>query len=247
MRAAARPSRDLASRLAGNGVDLIATMIAEACAEADNDAQTDESEPWTAVTPAHTALMDRVLGYVDLHLSDPGLTPRSIAQAHSVSLRYLYLLFASVDAMPSGWIRRRRLEECRRELAAQGAADVTVAAIALHWGFASPAHFSRIFRTAYGLSPREWRAGRELDRAPAASTGRKDGIPVPREPSGAGRGDRRLSWAASIEPAGNCTIDVPPSADAYGPHSTVAPAACAVAPPEDVLALVDFGRGRSLT
>ncbi|MDX2852994.1 AraC family transcriptional regulator [Streptomyces sp. PA03-3a] len=28
--------------------------------------------------------------------------------------------------------------------------------IARRWGFVSPAHFSRSFRAAYGLSPGEW-------------------------------------------------------------------------------------------
>ncbi|TDC36686.1 helix-turn-helix domain-containing protein, partial [Actinomadura sp. KC345] len=32
-----------------------------------------------------------------------------------------------------------------------------ISAIAARWGFTSPAHFSQTFRTAYGLSPRQFR------------------------------------------------------------------------------------------
>ncbi|MFI0444498.1 helix-turn-helix domain-containing protein [Actinomadura sp. 6N118] len=39
----------------------------------------------------------------------------------------------------------------RRALMAQ------IHAIAARWGFTSPAHFSQAFRTAYGLSPRQFR------------------------------------------------------------------------------------------
>jgi AraC-like DNA-binding protein len=32
-----------------------------------------------------------------------------------------------------------------------------VAAIAIRWGFASPAHFSRVFRRTYGIAPGRYR------------------------------------------------------------------------------------------
>ncbi|MDX2681609.1 AraC family transcriptional regulator [Streptomyces sp. NY05-11A] len=38
-----------------------------------------------------------------------------------------------------------------------GRGSRTIAAVAGRWGFLSAAHFSRVFRSAYGLSPREWR------------------------------------------------------------------------------------------
>ena len=57
----------------------------------------------------------------------------------------------------AGWIRERRLERCRRDLTDPTLADWSVTAIALRWGLTDPAHFSRAFRTAYGLSPTEYR------------------------------------------------------------------------------------------
>jgi len=37
-------------------------------------------------------------------------------------------------------------------------ADRPVAAIAARWGFVDAAHFSRAFKTAFGISPSEYRA-----------------------------------------------------------------------------------------
>ncbi|MEU9064802.1 helix-turn-helix transcriptional regulator [Streptomyces sp. NPDC048430] len=72
----------------------------------------------------------------------------------------------------SRFIQRRRLEESAYELARLSRTAPTVSAIAERWGFADPTHFSRVFREAYGLSPREWRIVR-LDRAwpPAPQAG----------------------------------------------------------------------------
>lgn len=57
----------------------------------------------------------------------------------------------------AGWIRERRLEQCRRDLAEPHLATRPINAIAARWGFASPAHFSQAFRNTYGLSPRQFR------------------------------------------------------------------------------------------
>jgi AraC-like DNA-binding protein len=58
----------------------------------------------------------------------------------------------------SAWVRRRRLECSRRDLANPRLAGETIAAVARRWGFVDPAHFSRCFRAEFGASPRELRA-----------------------------------------------------------------------------------------
>jgi AraC-like DNA-binding protein len=73
-------------------------------------------------------------------------------------VRYLHYLFQEQGTTVSRWIRHRRLEACRRELARRATGGVAVAAVAQRFGLTSPAHFSRVFRAAYGMSPREWRA-----------------------------------------------------------------------------------------
>ncbi|ALV53938.1 hypothetical protein GCM10010250_31380 [Streptomyces althioticus] len=47
--------------------------------------------------------------------------------------------------------------ECRRELAGPHGRSRTIAVIGRRWAFVDAAHFSRVFKRAYGMTPREWR------------------------------------------------------------------------------------------
>ncbi|MDX3074060.1 helix-turn-helix domain-containing protein [Streptomyces sp. MI02-7b] len=102
-------------------------------------------------------LLLRLRTYIRSHLHDPSLSPASVAAAHHISVRYLYQLFQGEPMTVGRWIQRLRLEGCRRDLVTPELAGQTVAAIAHRWGFASHAHFSRTFRSVYGLSPAEFR------------------------------------------------------------------------------------------
>ncbi|MFD8076745.1 helix-turn-helix domain-containing protein [Streptomyces sp. NPDC059718] len=117
------------------------------------------------VTPtAEETLRLLVRDYIRAHLSRPQLSPAVIASAHHISVRYLHKLFQSEDMTISRWIHHQRLEACRQDLARPDLAGLTVATIAQRWGFASPAHFSRTFRAAYGISPVAWRRTALADR-----------------------------------------------------------------------------------
>jgi AraC-like DNA-binding protein len=108
------------------------------------------------------ALLARIRAFIETHLGDPELTPAGVAAAHHISLRYLHRLFESQPHGVAGMIRELRLERCRRDLLDPAHADRTVAAIAARWGFASAAHFSRVFRAAHGLPPAEFRRAHRL-------------------------------------------------------------------------------------
>ncbi|MFI6637959.1 helix-turn-helix domain-containing protein [Nonomuraea fuscirosea] len=56
-----------------------------------------------------------------------------------------------------GWIQRRRLERCHHALADPVLDALPVNLIAARWGFTSEAHFSRLFRSAYGVPPASYR------------------------------------------------------------------------------------------
>lgn len=107
--------------------------------------------------PSAASLLTRTRRYVDGHLTDPGLTPERIARAHHVSVRQLYSAWARNDVSLAGHIMTGRLELARRALRAPAARARTVAAVAHACGFVDPAHFSRRFRAAFGVSPREFR------------------------------------------------------------------------------------------
>ncbi|MGW1027151.1 AraC-like ligand-binding domain-containing protein [Streptomyces sp. NPDC002577] len=135
--------------MARNVVDLLGALTDERLGRTSAD-----------TTGGNRTLLLRIQAFIDRHLADPDLTPQAIARAHHISLRYLHQLFESEDATVGRWIQRRRLEECRRELARPN--GPTIAAVAHRCGFTSAAHFSRVFRAAYGMSPREWRNTQDL-------------------------------------------------------------------------------------
>ncbi|WP_406193783.1 helix-turn-helix domain-containing protein [Kitasatospora sp. NBC_01560] len=122
----------------------------------------------------------RTKEYILRRLGDPGLTPEGIAAAHHFSVRYLHKLYQYEGVTVGRWIQRRRLEMCRRELGRPSARPATVAAVAGRWGFVSTSHFSRVFRAAYGVTPREWQAG-------AREPGTWPTVPGPAGPIGATR------------------------------------------------------------
>ncbi|MFC5722759.1 helix-turn-helix domain-containing protein [Streptomyces gamaensis] len=142
-----REYADSAEGLSRTTGDLLATMFAERRPRPGDDRQ----------AVRRTTLL-RVRAYIDQNLADPGLSPEQIAKAHHVSLRYLQKLFSEEQTTITAWIRQRRLEGCRRDLAGPYAADRTVASTAARWGFMDPAHFSRAFKAAHGLSPSDYRA-----------------------------------------------------------------------------------------
>ncbi|BCJ55249.1 hypothetical protein Asp14428_67240 [Actinoplanes sp. NBRC 14428] len=96
-------------------------------------------------------LRNRIAGYIEARLADPGLSPPGIAAAHHISVRRLHKLFEDQPLTVAALIRRRRLERCRAELTGSGR---TVTAVAARWGFSDPAHFSKLFKTTYGYNAR---------------------------------------------------------------------------------------------
>lgn len=89
------------------------------------------------------ALMAQIYAFITTNLGDARLAPDAIAAAHHISLRYLHKLFHEDGHTVAGWIRERRLEQCRRELTNPHLAARPIHAIAARWGFANPAHFSQ--------------------------------------------------------------------------------------------------------
>ena len=109
-----------------------------------------------AKEPFHATLQLRIMEYVRAHVRDPKLSAAQIAAEHHISVRHLYKVLAANGISLGDWIRTHRLEGCHNEIGAEGPVD-PLASIARHWGFTDPSSFARIFRAAYGMSPREWR------------------------------------------------------------------------------------------
>jgi AraC-like DNA-binding protein len=136
-----------ATRLSTVMMDLVTMAVAE---RADLAAT-------LPVESRERALLLRVHAFIEQHLPEPALAPATVAAAHHVSLRYLHRLFEAEDTTVAAWIRRRRLERCRRDLADPALCTLPVSAVSAKWGLPDSAHFSRLFRRAYGLPPAEYR------------------------------------------------------------------------------------------
>lgn len=122
-----------------------------------------EAEVLDSSTP--TAHLQRLCQTIETLLPDPELSLRRVADEEGVSPRYVQKLFASADETFSHYLRSRRLDRCRIDLASPQHARLSISEICYRWGFNGSAHFSRVFREQYGLSPREFRQGRELGDA----------------------------------------------------------------------------------
>lgn len=99
--------------------------------------------------------MTAAMRFIDQHLYDPELTPTKIAIALHMSLRSLYLLFSRVNLTIQGFIRDRRLEDCRLAIASKRT-DLNMKQLALSRGFNDLSGFSRAFKRKYGISPIEF-------------------------------------------------------------------------------------------
>jgi AraC-like DNA-binding protein len=125
-------------------------------------------DPWISETSAVVARRMEAKRFIESHLKDPGLSPRAIASALRLSPRYLRMLFGGDHETVSAYILRRRLEECARQISSSLWRGRTLTDIAFTWGFNSAAHFTRVFRDQYGMTPRQYR-DTHLGRNPALS------------------------------------------------------------------------------
>ena len=105
--------------------------------------------------------LHRICQTVETMLSDPSLTLERVAAEHGVSPRYLQKLFSSAGETFSHYVRARRLDRCQADLASPICAQLSISDICFRWGFNGSAHFSRAFRHAYGVSPRDFRRSAE--------------------------------------------------------------------------------------
>jgi AraC-like DNA-binding protein len=104
-----------------------------------------------------SVLLAGIKAYIEDQLGRPGLNPEDIARANHVSTRYLHRLFEGEGLTVSEWIRDQRLERCRRDLRDPLLRHEPILSIATRWGLPNPAHFSRVYRTAFAVAPREER------------------------------------------------------------------------------------------
>ncbi len=181
-----------AARLGGAVLDLIGSALA---------GRLDTELP-------HRALASRVTAYIEANLADPDLSPAAVAAANHLSLRALHRLFEARESTVAAWIRGRRLERCRRDLADPQHDARPVSAIGARWGMPNPSHFSRAFRI------------RVRDHAAATREVRRDAADEVR--GALGDGDRGRVRVAARRGGHDRRVHHPQAVDAAHPQVRVA-------------------------
>lgn len=105
------------------------------------------------------ATLTRVKNIALSQLRNPDLDPESIARAAGISIRSLHALFDQDETTFCRWLQQTRLMRCKSDIENPNLKARSISDIAYSWGFSDAAHFSRSFRQAFGLTPRECRGG----------------------------------------------------------------------------------------
>ncbi|CAB1370631.1 helix-turn-helix domain-containing protein [Denitratisoma oestradiolicum] len=116
----------------------------------------DDAEGQGALERNRTRLLD----HISAHLPDPQMGVASIAAALGLSSRHVHTLMEATGKTLARYILEQRLERSMKALGNPLLAHLTITEIAMQWGFNDMSHFSRVFRSRYGESPRVWRQRR---------------------------------------------------------------------------------------
>jgi AraC-like DNA-binding protein len=103
--------------------------------------------------------LDRARAFIDAHAElDIGID--EIAAAACVTPRTVQLTFRRrLGTTPLRYLRRVRLARAREQLLS-GAEPVSVTVVAGRWRFASPSHFTSLYRQEFGECPSRTRRAR---------------------------------------------------------------------------------------
>ncbi|GGC13266.1 transcriptional regulator [Oxalicibacterium flavum] len=115
----------------------------------------DDGEQSTSMQLSH---LRRICRTIEARLTDPDLSAVDIARSEQLSARYLQKLFASAGTTFGEYVKKRRLDRCRIDLASKSLRHLTISELCFRWGFNDAANFSRAFHLEYGVSPKAYRS-----------------------------------------------------------------------------------------
>lgn len=148
---------DGALGLDGPGGLLVARQLAELAALALNFDKAD-SRPKTARTGIAAARLALFKRDVEKFAADPEFGVVMLAARHSVTPRYVQLLFDAAGTTFTATLRDCRLQRAYRLLSDPASAGRSIGLIAFDAGFSDLSHFNRAFRHRFGATPSEIRS-----------------------------------------------------------------------------------------
>ncbi|MGW0712884.1 helix-turn-helix domain-containing protein [Streptomyces sp. NPDC002643] len=102
-------------------------------------------------------LLTDVKESIERQLGRFGVNPATLATEHHISVRQLHRLFEPTGESVMQYIKRRRLEGFAHDLVDPDLRHRKISELAAAWGMPDAAMLSKNFRSAYGVSPREYR------------------------------------------------------------------------------------------
>jgi acetamidase/formamidase/AraC-like DNA-binding protein len=139
------------------------------------------AEDTTSVQLGH---LRRVCRTIEAKLGDPEFGIEDIGRLESLSTRYVQKLF-KVGATTFGeYVKMRRLERCRADLANRALAHFSISELCYRWGFGDAANFSRAFTARFGMSPKTYRAAPPKEIDTQVQRGRPMDSPTGSKPTG---------------------------------------------------------------
>ncbi|WMY09562.1 AraC family transcriptional regulator [Paraburkholderia phenoliruptrix] len=133
----------MCARLSGQLLDLMDILI--------------DAEPQSRLAGASMAARHRVKHYIAEHIGKEGLDATTIADGVRLSINQINRLFRDEGTSLMRYLWHQRLSAAHKLLGTSRQGPLRIDEIAWRCGFSSAAHFSRLFRQRYGVSPREWR------------------------------------------------------------------------------------------
>lgn len=132
--------------VANHLVGLVEAMLADLHLPEENSLQSPAPD-----------LLEQCLAFIEENLSDPQLNPQMVADSAHISVRYLHQIFKQLGVTCASYIRSRRLDRVRADLALEEFATVPVEKILQRWGVQNPSHFGQVFKRIERCTPAEFR------------------------------------------------------------------------------------------
>ncbi len=116
----------------------------------------NEVELSTLSRHRHFALL-QIKQFIHLHIKESSLDAAAVSAGVGLSIRYINNLFYEEQTSLMRYITTQRLALTQSYLSNIIHRNLTITEVAMQCGFNNMAHFSRIFRHRYGVSPRAYR------------------------------------------------------------------------------------------
>lgn len=132
--------------VASHLVGLVEAMLADLYLPAEDSLQSPTVD-----------LVEQCLAFIEANLSDPELNPQMVADSAHISSRYLHQIFKQSGMTCASYIRLRRVERVRADLALEEFAMMPIEKLLQRWGVQNPSHFGQVFKRIEGCTPTEFR------------------------------------------------------------------------------------------